>query len=216
MRPARFIRELMATMGCLLALAVVAEAQPPRAPLPLEPEGDRGEAVFPALEGWYRNADGSYTILLGYFNRNAGPVDIPVGPDNQIQPGGPDLGQPSHFHSRPQLGGVRGHGASGLRGSEAHLDARRQQPAVRGVVLVEPALLCGSVPESCERQRAADAQGDGQWGRAAGPASGYCDDPRRNGRGTTGPDGVGPRQAARGATARRGAIAAASGASARH
>ena len=104
MRPARFIRELMATVVCLLALAVVAEAQPPRAPLPLEPEGDRGEAVFPALEGWYRNADGSYTILLGYFNRNAGPVDIPVGPDNQIQPGGPDLGQPSHFHSRRNWG----------------------------------------------------------------------------------------------------------------
>ena len=104
MRPARFIPALVATVGCLLALAVVAEAQPPRAPLPLEPEGDRGEAVFPALEGWYRNADGSHTILLGYFNRNAGPVDIPVGPDNQIQPGGPDLGQPSHFHSRRNWG----------------------------------------------------------------------------------------------------------------
>ena len=93
-----------------LALAAVmlapaaAGAQPPRSPLPLEPEGDRGEAVFPALEGWYRNADGSHTILLGYFNRNAVPVDLPIGPDNHIEPGGPDLGQPTHFQPRRAWG----------------------------------------------------------------------------------------------------------------
>ena len=86
-----------AAVACALALVGHAVAQPPRAPLPLEPEGDRGEALFPALEGWYRNADGTYTILLGYFNRNAGPLDISVGPDNQIEPGGPDLGQPTQF-----------------------------------------------------------------------------------------------------------------------
>ncbi len=88
----------------VLLAAAAAGAQPPRSPLPLEPEGDRGEAVFPALEGWYRNADGSHTILLGYFNRNAVPVDLPIGPDNHIEPGGPDLGQPTHFLPRRSWG----------------------------------------------------------------------------------------------------------------
>ena len=87
----------------LLAAAGVG-AQPSRPPLPLEPGGDRGEAIFPALEGWYRNADGGYNILLGYFNRNAVPVDLPIGPDNRIEPGGPDLGQPTHFLPRRAWG----------------------------------------------------------------------------------------------------------------
>ena len=91
-------------LAVVLLAASGAGAQPPRAPLPLEPEGDRGEAVYPALEGWYRNADGSHTILLGYFNRNAVPVDLPIGPDNRIEPGGPDLGQPTHFLPRRAWG----------------------------------------------------------------------------------------------------------------
>jgi hypothetical protein len=74
-------------------------------PLPLEPLGVRGEAVFPALEGWYPNADGTFTILLGYYNRNtAQTLDIPIGPDNRIEPGGPDRGQPTHFLPRRQYG----------------------------------------------------------------------------------------------------------------
>ncbi len=94
----------MALVAAVLLGAAGAEAQPARAPLPLEPEGDRGEAVFPALEGWYRNAGGSHTILLGYFNRNAVPIDVPIGPDNRIEPGGPDLGQPTHFLPRRAWG----------------------------------------------------------------------------------------------------------------
>lgn len=81
----------------LFALDSMAAAQPPRAPFALEPEGHLGEAVFPALEGWARNDDGTFTIVLGYFNRNDEPVHIPVGAENRIEPGGPDLGQPTHF-----------------------------------------------------------------------------------------------------------------------
>ena len=29
-----------------------------------------GAPVYPAFEGWYQNADGSATILIGYFNSN--------------------------------------------------------------------------------------------------------------------------------------------------
>ena len=100
----RFRAGLSTALAALLLFGPAAAAQPPRAPLPLEPEGSRGEAIFPAVEGWYRNADGSFTIVLGYFNRNEDPVHIPVGPDNRIQPGGPDLGQPTHFQPRRAWG----------------------------------------------------------------------------------------------------------------
>ncbi len=66
--------------------------------LPLEPLRDSGQSVTPAYEGWFRNADGTISLLVGYFNRNLNEtVDVPVGPDNHIDPGGPDRGQPTHF-----------------------------------------------------------------------------------------------------------------------
>ena len=44
-------------------------------------------------------------LLLGYFNRNKEQaLDIPIGPDNRIEPGGPDFGQPTHFHTGRQYG----------------------------------------------------------------------------------------------------------------
>ena len=45
-------------------------AQESRAQLPLEPIRDSGQGVTGAFEGWYPNADGSFTLLVGYFNRN--------------------------------------------------------------------------------------------------------------------------------------------------
>jgi hypothetical protein len=74
-------------------------------PLPLEPPRDSGQSITPAYEGWYQNADGTYTLLVGYFNRNMKQtLDIPVGPNNRIEPDGPDLGQPTHFLPRRQWG----------------------------------------------------------------------------------------------------------------
>ena len=73
--------------------------------LPLEPVRDSGASVTGAIEGWYKNADGSYSILVGYFNRNQKEeLDVPVGPNNHIDPGGPDQGQPTHFLPRRQWG----------------------------------------------------------------------------------------------------------------
>jgi len=73
--------------------------------LPLQPARDSGQSVTAAFEGWYQNADGSYTLLLGYFNRNVKQtLDIPVGPNNRIEPGGPDYGQPTYFLPRRQWG----------------------------------------------------------------------------------------------------------------
>ncbi|HXP86182.1 MAG TPA: hypothetical protein VN841_15765 [Bryobacteraceae bacterium] len=73
--------------------------------LPLEPIHESGASVTGAFEGWFKNADGTYSLLLGYFNRNTKQaVDIPVGPDNRIEPGGPDQGQPTHFLTGRQWG----------------------------------------------------------------------------------------------------------------
>jgi len=44
-------------------------------------------------------------FLVGYFNRNTKQAfDIPIGPNNRIEPGGPDQGQPSHFLPLRQWG----------------------------------------------------------------------------------------------------------------
>jgi hypothetical protein len=66
--------------------------------LPLEPTHESGSSITGAFEGWFQNPDGSYGLLLGYFNRNQRQeLDIPIGPQNRIEPGGPDRGQPTHF-----------------------------------------------------------------------------------------------------------------------
>lgn len=73
--------------------------------LPSEPGGKFGRSITGAYEGWYDAADGNHVFLVGYYNRNlAQEVDIPVGPNNRIEPGGPDLGQPTHFLPGRQVG----------------------------------------------------------------------------------------------------------------
>jgi hypothetical protein len=64
---------------------------------------DSGQDVVPYFEGWIRNADGSFDMVFGYFNRNwQEELAIPAGPDNTIEPGGPDRGQPTYFLPRRQ------------------------------------------------------------------------------------------------------------------
>jgi len=74
--------------------------------LPLtNPVRERGTSVIGAYEGWFTEKDGSIRMLVGYFNRNtAQELDIPVGPNNHIDPGGPDQGQPTHFLTARQFG----------------------------------------------------------------------------------------------------------------
>lgn len=62
-----------------------------------------GQSVQPIFEGWSWAPDGSINLHFGYLNRNyVQEPSIPVGPNNQIQPGGPDRGQPTFFYSRTQ------------------------------------------------------------------------------------------------------------------
>jgi hypothetical protein len=88
------------TVACVAATSVLA-----RQALPLEPPKDAGMGVTPAFEGWYQNEDGTYSLLVGFFNRNAKETfDIPIGPNNRIEPGGPDMGQPTFFGTRRNWG----------------------------------------------------------------------------------------------------------------
>ena len=64
----------------------------------------RGQSVSPAYEGWWPNDDGTYTMFFGYMNSNwVQELDVPIGPDNNIEPGGPDRGQPTHFYPRRNM-----------------------------------------------------------------------------------------------------------------
>ena len=70
-----------------------------------EPRRGFGASVTGAFEGWFYNDDGSRGFLIGYYNRNSQQeLDIPIGPNNRIEPGGPDMGQPTHFLTGRQWG----------------------------------------------------------------------------------------------------------------
>ena len=60
-----------------------------------------GLNVSPGYEGWEEDPDGSRWFVFGYMNRNweEEPI-VSIGSENNIQPGGPDLGQPTRFLPR--------------------------------------------------------------------------------------------------------------------
>lgn len=102
---ARLSRALapVAVIGAM-ALAASGQSIAPMTPM-LESPKSSGGSVIGAFEGWYSNPDGSFGLLVGYMNRNVQEtLDIPVGPNNRIEPGGPDRGQPTHFLQRRQYG----------------------------------------------------------------------------------------------------------------
>ena len=60
-----------------------------------------GQTVAPVFEGWEPNPDGSFSMVFGFYNRNCVEnVHVPIGPDNHIEPGGPDREQPTRFYAR--------------------------------------------------------------------------------------------------------------------
>ena len=84
---------------CLLGLPHSVDAQLDHLPLMLK--YNKGQNVQPIFQGWSRNEDGTFEMHLGYLNRNyLEELHIPIGPDNNIEPGGPDQGQPTYFYTR--------------------------------------------------------------------------------------------------------------------
>jgi hypothetical protein len=60
-----------------------------------------GQNVAPSFEGWQARPDGTFDLLFGYLNRNLDEeLDIPIGAENNVEPVGPDRGQPTHFLPR--------------------------------------------------------------------------------------------------------------------
>jgi hypothetical protein len=122
-----FYRRISARWGIvvLVAAGVALSAQQ----LPSEPQRQFGTGITGSFEGWFANADGGRSFLVGYLNRNtAQELDVPIGPNNRIEPGGPDVGQPTHFCG-PSMGRLQPcpEGVHDRR-SAAHVDDRRQRP----------------------------------------------------------------------------------------
>jgi len=96
--------------ACAWALSLGLSAQtaaqlPGKLPVPLQPFGNANEAIWADFEAWGTSQDGqSIYFVLGYKNRSRQQtVDIPVGPNNRIEPGGPDYGQPTTFYPGRQF-----------------------------------------------------------------------------------------------------------------
>ncbi len=98
-----------------LMMPALAPAQPPSPTYIPQTKFARGQDVQPTYEGWIRNADGSATMVFGYLNRNwEEELAIPAGPDNKLEPGEVDRGQPTYFLPRRQAFVFRVQGAEGL------------------------------------------------------------------------------------------------------
>jgi hypothetical protein len=85
---------------CLAAAAILTLCLPLSAQL-VQLRHWSGQGVAPVFEGYDTNPDGTFNMWFGYMNRNyEQEPDIPVGPNNQFQPGPVDRGQPTHFAIR--------------------------------------------------------------------------------------------------------------------
>jgi hypothetical protein len=96
----------MRFLGSIFALAAGLTAAHAQTELPTEiPQlkFSTGQDIVPVYEGWIGNRDGTFDMVFGYFNRNwKEELAVPAGPENKIEPGAPDRGQPTWFLPRRQ------------------------------------------------------------------------------------------------------------------
>ena len=93
------VRRLAVIVAVLVAAVSTASTQ--QKPFSYQAKFDRGQNIAPVFEGWEQNPDGSFNMVFGTFNRNwKERPHVPIGPDNNIEPGGPDRGQPTYFLPR--------------------------------------------------------------------------------------------------------------------
>lgn len=94
-----------APLALLLAVVGTATIWAQSERLPSQPAGLFGGSVTGAYDGWFTDSSGDRLFLVGYYNRNRSEVlDLPIGPANRIEPGGPDLGQPTTFMPGRHIG----------------------------------------------------------------------------------------------------------------
>lgn len=88
---------------CLAAAAAVALSPAPGLEAQIQAVNPQirhatGQNVAPVYEGWYQAEDGTTHASFGYFNRNSEEVvHVPIGPENKVDPGPADQGQPTRF-----------------------------------------------------------------------------------------------------------------------
>jgi hypothetical protein len=88
----RWLVVILAFAALIGSAAFAAQNQRPLAPLPTG-----GLRIAPFFDGWYANPDGSITFSFGYSNLNQEEIEIPLGPDNFIEPKQYDGHQPTTF-----------------------------------------------------------------------------------------------------------------------
>ena len=94
-----------AVLGTGLVVLLLGTALPVSGQLPLSSLGASGQAVSPVFEGWYPNANGTFSLSFGYYNRNTEEVvEVPIGANNFVTPGPQNQGQPSQFQPRRHWG----------------------------------------------------------------------------------------------------------------
>jgi hypothetical protein len=118
MRVARRSGVVTFSAVALAALSAPVAAQDwTRREFPLAPPNASGNFVAPYFDGFIRNEDGTYTLSFGFMNRNERDlIEIPLGPNNFIEPAQYDGKQPTTFPvvSYGGFGGPRERGTFGI------------------------------------------------------------------------------------------------------
>jgi hypothetical protein len=85
-------------VGLTLAVSIGFTALSAQRQRPLSPVPPEGQRVVPFFDGWYDNGDKTITLSFGFSNLNRDEVvEIPLGPDNFIEPKEYDGRQPTSF-----------------------------------------------------------------------------------------------------------------------
>lgn len=98
----------------LLAAPLHAQLPQPLRDYPLATRGMTGEEVAPMFNGWILNEDRSVTMIFGFGNLNrTADLDVPLGPNNKLEPAQFQGTQPTHFpvYSRRGFVGIQERGA---------------------------------------------------------------------------------------------------------
>jgi len=105
---------ISAALMSLQALPLLAQLPEHLRDFPLATRGASGESVAPFFNGWIRNEDDSVTLIFGFANQNRkGVTDIPIGPNNRLEPAQYDGVQSTHFPAYQRFGfvGIQERGA---------------------------------------------------------------------------------------------------------
>jgi hypothetical protein len=133
MRTARVVRALLAT---LLILPIVGFlAAPAQAATPTN-------SIVPFMNCYWDNGNGTYTVSIGYNNKNAASQTVPIGTSNRFTSGNQDRGQPTVF-----LAGVRNN-VFAMTASAADVSNQLNWSLTGNEVSIQTPVQCSTKPVS--------------------------------------------------------------------